>query len=865
MNQSNHLLASIALFKQLLESKSDIYDVLATFLKNAIYSSSKFSFNSTDLGLLLQEEYGFNIPESVVKSVVRNKMGSFLKQENNVYVLIPNSNLTEPSFATQKIDIEESQELIISDLVEYIEEKENTKADRDKIREYLRDYYLGKYDNKMASLISSFIIEKSVDTEYRRRLNYVKEGLIIYTGLCSNHNLNELGSWNSNLTIYLDTEILFSMAGFNGSVFKKQLDDFLEFVRDINGNGKTSKQKIKLKFFQEVETQFLQHFTKAEKIVEKNESLDPTKTAMKTIVEGCKSTFDVLTKKANFISNLTTQNIHKEDEGIFKSLNEYNDVKMQQYNVVAESSILNKLTNKYTNSPSQSENNIENILKQFTRINFLRRGDSRKGFENTEAIILTGKRIVQLLSYDQDVKVGERDIPFATNMDFIIEKFWFKLKKGFNKGDTFPKSFDMVSKAQIVLSHHTTNQLGNEYEKLKSKVQNKEITQDSAIILYNELKKKMSKPEDITPEKLEDTLNFLNDSDVYENFQKEQSQLQFTYRENEKQIEELKIETELLKDSRKNNIENFNKVLSEKEKTIEDEKRNAKIVKLGELTKQLIAKMQVAKNIQTDFNKKWIKKESKLMDEYKRFGVSDMSFIADDIKNLCIELNLPKPSELIDYENLDPNNKINKNKMEKKFSFTAPVISALGAIICFLVYLIMAFSSNRESSIKTPVGEATIKGQSIKNDSGTFTKPDNSSTTEKLKCNFKGILSLNGKVLQKSDVSKVRLEHDSYSEDPNFNEGIFTFENISFPDNNIIVLIVDLKSGHGVPLTKRIPIDRTKILDNTLDLKTVNIVNTDREEISQKKQTRLKESSSPVIKIENHIQNSNGTGDNVHK
>lgn len=56
------------------------------------------------------------------------------------------------------------------------------------------------------------------------------------------------------------------------------------------------------------------------------------------------------------------------------------------------------------------------------------------------------------LAHQSKVKFEEDDIPFAKDIDFITNKFWFKLKKGFSNKSSLPKSFDVVTKAQIILS-----------------------------------------------------------------------------------------------------------------------------------------------------------------------------------------------------------------------------------------------------------------------------------------------------------------------------------------------------------------------------------------------------------------------------
>lgn len=51
-------------------------------------------------------------------------------------------------------------------------------------------------------------------------------------------NLAEIGTWQTNLTIYLDTEILFHFAGYNGKIYKSLFEDFFTYVNEINGQAR---------------------------------------------------------------------------------------------------------------------------------------------------------------------------------------------------------------------------------------------------------------------------------------------------------------------------------------------------------------------------------------------------------------------------------------------------------------------------------------------------------------------------------------------------------------------------------------------------------------------------------------------------
>ena len=63
--------------------------------------------------------------------------------------------------------------------------------------------------------------------------------MILYQGIKFTADINELGKWNSELSIFLSTEHLFNSLGYNGLLFKQIFDDFYNLVREINTSGKT--------------------------------------------------------------------------------------------------------------------------------------------------------------------------------------------------------------------------------------------------------------------------------------------------------------------------------------------------------------------------------------------------------------------------------------------------------------------------------------------------------------------------------------------------------------------------------------------------------------------------------------------------
>ena len=69
-----NLLSSAAVLRALYDNKKDIYDVIAEFIRASIKQKSIRVFDSMECTELLLSEFGFRIPEAIVKSCLKNRL-----------------------------------------------------------------------------------------------------------------------------------------------------------------------------------------------------------------------------------------------------------------------------------------------------------------------------------------------------------------------------------------------------------------------------------------------------------------------------------------------------------------------------------------------------------------------------------------------------------------------------------------------------------------------------------------------------------------------------------------------------------------------------------------------------------------------
>jgi len=588
-------LASLAVFRELYNSEKDVYGIIAEFLKEVLISNSKHVFSLTEITILLNETYDFVIPEAVVSTAL-NRLKKQIKKENSFYSIVDNSLFSRNSaLSSNHAKIQNSNAIIIENLFVFIEQEINKKLSSEEKALVLHSFCSFILDEttqfEYSEYISAFVIKGKGNDDFISQLNTIKEGVVLYTGLRYNSKLNELGSWNTELTIYIETEILFHLAGYNGELYRILFNDFYSLIEEINrkNSGKSGKRLINLKYFTEVKDEIDRFFKKAEIIVSGKDTANPAKTAMNSIINGCQTPAEIVEKKAIFFELLKSKGIQEDDYNNYYSENNY------RYNIEDKEAI-NEISQK------TGIEDVTTYLRYLNFINIHRRGISDRGFENAGYILLSGTKNTLLVAWDDSIK-HNGDIPLASDLNFLTNKFWFNLNKGFGK-EEYPKSFDIVTKAQIILSTQLNDSVASKFEDLQKKSRNGELTEQTAAMSIFELRRQAKKPENINEDDVVDVLKSISDESI-ESYLKEhelaRSQTQKQVQENE----ELRMSISRIKEEQKAKELKFEETLSKKDiqfnqlkeeldklKSIEKE-RSRKNLKIKRLLRSLLFSLLV--------------------------------------------------------------------------------------------------------------------------------------------------------------------------------------------------------------------------------------------------------------------------------
>jgi hypothetical protein len=221
-----------------------------------------------------------------------------------------------------------------------------------------------------------------------------------------------------------------------------------------------------------------------------------------------------------------------------------------------------------------------NDIQLLNRINMKRKYKEYNNFANIGYILVTGNKKIIKVAWHKLIK-KEGNVPLATNLDWLTNKFWFKLNKGFGDNNT-PINTNIIFKSKIILSSFIGDKIGIEYDIMMKEVKNGNLNEEQAQNRLRQLKEYTPKPEEIKNDELNNIISFLSE-DSLEKSKDELDHMKQEFNEINASNNELKLQ---LEEYLKENIKDKTAILTnkEKQKNILDNKHK----KMLNFTKYLI-------------------------------------------------------------------------------------------------------------------------------------------------------------------------------------------------------------------------------------------------------------------------------------
>lgn len=488
-NNPTSILASFSTMKSLVDAQQyqSPYQILAEFIQYIIIKSNLHSFTAIEMKNRLFEVFGFDIPEAVVRTTVRGLQ--FVKTENRIYHVNQIELKDNSAFEEMKAVAEANNTDIIDLLIAFAQKTDPSSAIwADALTQefiaYLLDDQQSTAAGKYTDLIGQFILKNESDEKIQSALTAIREGSILYIGL--NHNISETGSLRKPLTLFLGTEVLFSLYGYNGEIYKQLAQDLYDQIKAANVGTK----RITLRYFSEVKKEIDDFFTSAELIVDGKQLLFDT-VAMKAIINGCSTAGDVKVKKADFFHVLQCSYGIMEDDR-----SSYYENTDDQYNLESLSV-----------DPQQYDS-----IKFISHINKLRKGRIYPYDLDAEYLIVTNSGITLRASREQVERVMKEQAvdsacDYAVSVERLTNILWYKLGNGLGRKE-YPNNVNAVLKARMLLASKISQNISKLYMETRVQYRAGVITEDQLASRIITLRKKPITPEELTAETIEDSLDF---------------------------------------------------------------------------------------------------------------------------------------------------------------------------------------------------------------------------------------------------------------------------------------------------------------------------------------------------------------------
>ena len=235
-------LSALTIVKKMYDEGRNVYDIIAEMAKSVIIIRSMKSFSLDIICEAMNDEAGgLKMPSSVVKNAMKKLVPNieYSKPKGTYFLSLPFDDNEVKNICDNYYEGQKDFDRIVSDLFTFVEKKTDqaiSNGEKNKLRETFLLFLLdnGIEDSRLSAEVGAFVLSHEYETDFLEKLNAFRESLVIYQGLSYNADAKGTEPFERPVKIFLETEIMFHAAGFNGTLFQDLFLDFYTLVNEIN-------------------------------------------------------------------------------------------------------------------------------------------------------------------------------------------------------------------------------------------------------------------------------------------------------------------------------------------------------------------------------------------------------------------------------------------------------------------------------------------------------------------------------------------------------------------------------------------------------------------------------------------------------
>ncbi len=190
------LLASTAVFAELVNEKTDLKEVLKQFILSTYVLDMTFAQSAQDVRSSLKNHFQFDIPDAVIQNLLKKaRKDGLLTFESGKHRISAEDRKSWETFADKVENKEAEQSETFDKLIQYVQVFKGPLDDsgKSKLETSFHNYLFDENsEDEHSEAVSAFIIQKKQDKDFVSKLNLIREGIIILRGIKYNPEINEV-------------------------------------------------------------------------------------------------------------------------------------------------------------------------------------------------------------------------------------------------------------------------------------------------------------------------------------------------------------------------------------------------------------------------------------------------------------------------------------------------------------------------------------------------------------------------------------------------------------------------------------------------------------------------------------------------